>query len=82
MDIPALDLWDVVIEALHPSNDVPPTQKISTPNNKPKIAAGNCVRDNVYNIRLRKEGDRNVDQLSNLDYVTTNAYYSLGKAHL
>ena len=36
------------------------------------------MRDNLHNIRLRKEGD----QLSNLDHVTTNAYYSLGKAQL
>ena len=36
----ALDLWDVVIEVLHSSNNVPPTQKISTPECKPKGAAG------------------------------------------
>ena len=36
------------------------------------------MRDNAHNIRLKKEGDRNVDQLSNLDYVTTNAHYSHG----
>ena len=77
-----LDLWDVVIEALHSSNNVPPSQKISTPNSKPKRATGNCVRDNVHNIGLKKEGDRNVDQVSNLDYVTINAHYSQGKAKL
>ena len=82
IDIPSLDLWDVVIEVLHSSNNVPPTQKISALNNKPKIATGSGVRDNVHNIRLRKEGDQNVDQLSNLDYVTTNAHYSPGKAQL
>ena len=43
----ALDLCDVVIEVLHSSNDVPPTQKISTSKSRPKGAAGNCVRDNV-----------------------------------
>ena len=31
----ALDLWDVVIDVLHSSNNVPPTQKI-TPKSKPK----------------------------------------------
>ena len=36
----ALDLWDVVIEVLHSSNNVPPSQKISTPKCKPKGAAG------------------------------------------
>ena len=80
--IPALDSWDVVIEVLHSSNNVPPTQKISTPKSKPRGAAGNCVRDNVRNIRLKKEGDRSVHQLSELDFVTTNAHYSQGKAQL
>ena len=61
--VPAFDLWDVVMDVFLSSN-APPTQKISTPKSKPRGAAGNCVRDNVHNIRLRKEGDRNVDQLS------------------
>ena len=75
--ITTLDLWDVVIEVLHSSNNVPPIQKISTPKSKPRGAAGNCVRDNVRNIRLMKECDRNVHQLSELDYVTTNAHIIL-----
>ena len=32
----ALDLWDVVIDVLHSSNNVPPTQKKTTPKSKPK----------------------------------------------
>ena len=40
------------------------------------------MRDNVHNIRLEREGDRNVDQLSNLDHVTSNAHSSQGKAQL
>ena len=59
-----LDLLDVVMDVFLSSSNVPPTQKISTPKSKPRGAAGNCVRDNVHNIRLRKEGYRNVDQLS------------------
>ena len=43
---------------------------------------GDCVRDNVHNIRLKKEGDRNVDQWSVLDHVTTNAHSFQGKAQL
>ena len=38
----ALDLWDVVIEVLYSLNNVPQTQKISSPKCKPKGAAGNC----------------------------------------
>ena len=79
--LPALDLWDVVINVLHSSNNVPPTQKISAPNNKPKGAAGNC-RHNAQNTTLKKEGDRNVNQLSNPDHVATNAQSSQGKAQL
>ena len=36
------------------------------------------MRDNLHNIRLRKEGD----QLSNLEYVNTKAYYTPGIAQL
>ena len=32
----------VVIDSLHSSNNVPPTQNISTPKYKPEGAAGNC----------------------------------------
>ena len=80
--LPALDSWDVVIEVLRSSNNVPPTPKSSTPKSKPKGAAGNCVRDNVHDIRLKKEGDRNAGQLSNLEYATTKAHYSQGNAQL
>ena len=80
--IPALDLWDVVIEVLHSSNNVPPTQKISTPKSKPRRAAGNCVRDNVHNIRLKKECDRNVHQSSDLDFCHHKRTFSQGKAQL
>ena len=79
--IPALELWDVMTEVLHSSNNVPPTQNISTPKNKPKGAAGNC-RHNVHNTRFTKEGDRPVDQLSKWDYVTTKAHYFQGETQL
>ena len=38
------------------------------------------MRDNVHNIRLKQDGDRNVDQY--LDDVTTNEHYPQGKAQL
>ena len=77
----ALDLWVVVIDVLHSSSNVPPTQNTSTPKTEPKGAAGNC-RHNVHYTRLKQEGDRNVDELSNLDYVTTNAHTSQGESQL
>ena len=60
--IPALDLWDVVIEVLHSSNN----KKSSTPEasgNRSglKEAAGNCLR--MSNKKLRKDS-QNVEQLS------------------
>ena len=135
--IPVLDLWNVVIEVLHSSNNVPPTQNISTPKNnrdhnstrrpqrkqqrvklgagggksakfwapspsshpplphphtfkpqqqippknKSKGASGNCRR-NTQDTWLEKEGDRNVDQLSNLNHLTIHAHSSQGKLHL
>ena len=53
--IPALDLWDVVIEVLHSSNNnTPPTQENSGNESRDKGAPGNCMR--TSNVRLRKEG--------------------------
>ena len=77
----APDLWDVVIEVLHSSSNVPPTQKISTHKCKPKGAAGNC-RHKIHNTRLKKEGDRNDHQSSDQDHATTNAHSSQCKAQL
>ena len=70
----ALDLCDVVIEVLHSSNN----RKSST-----QEAAGNSLhmldkggagnRLHMPNTKLKKTCDQNVDQLSNLDHVATNA---------
>ena len=65
--IPALDLSDVVIEVLRSSNSIkPPTNP----------AAGNCSRNHKSNPK--QKGNREVDQLSHVDYVTTNAHSSQG----
>ena len=50
--IPALDLWHVVIEVLHSSNNVQPTQKIPTPKkqiqrSRGKVRAGQCPQHQV-----------------------------------
>ena len=67
--ITALDLWDVVKEVLHSSN-----------NKKSSIlgAAGNCLR----NINTKLTGNQNVDQLSDLDHVASNASSSQCDAEL
>ena len=57
--LPAIDLWDVVIEVLRSSNSTkPPTNPAAGRNHKSKP---------------KQKGNRDVDQLSHLDYVTTNA---------
>ena len=69
--IPALDLSDVVTEVLHSSNNKKSsTQEASGNRSGFKEAAVNCLR--MSNAKLR-EGSRDVDELSNLDHVTTNA---------
>ena len=69
--IPALDLWDVVIEVLHSSNN----KKSST-----QGAAGNCLQK--FNTKFRKKGTQYVDQLSDVDHVATNANSSQCEAQL
>ena len=59
--IPALDLRDLVIEVLHSSNNVP--------------ARGNPSRDEIQskhtNTKTKRHGDRENDELSNVDFVVT-----------
>ena len=62
----AIDLWDVVIEVLRSSN------KTKTPT---QPAAGNCSRNHKANPK--QKGNRDVDQLSHVDHVTTDAHSSL-----
>ena len=68
----ALDSWDVVTEVLRSSNST------KTPTNP---AAGNCARDHKSKPK-HKGGNRNDDQLSNVDYVVTNANSSQGESQL
>ena len=57
--LPALDLWSVVIEVFRSSNSS------KTPTNP---ATGNCSRNHKY--KTRHMGNRDVDQLSHVDYLT------------
>ena len=57
-----LDLWNVVIEVLR-SSDIS-----KTPTNP---AAGNCSRN--HKSKPKHMGNRGVDQLSHVDYLTTNS---------
>ena len=66
----ALDLWDVVIEVLRSSKGT------KTPTNP----AGNCSRN--HKSQSKQKENRDVDQLSHMDHVTTNANSSQGESQL
>ena len=69
--LPALDLWDVVIEVLGSSKSTEsPTHQ----------AARNCSRN--HKSKPKHKGNRDVDQLSHVDYVTTNANSSQSESRL
>ena len=67
----ALDLWDVVIEVLRSSNS---TRIPANP------AAGNCLRN--HKSKPKQKGNRDVEQLSHVDHVPTNANSSQGESQL
>ena len=76
-----LDLWDVVIEVLHSSNNnTPPTQKNSA--NKGRVKELRETAASTSNVSLRKEGNQDIDKLTNLDHVATNANSSQCEAQL
>ena len=69
--LPALDLRDVVIEVLRSSKSTEsPTHQ----------AARNCSRN--HKSKPKHKGNRDVDQLSHVDYVTTNANSSQSESRL
>ena len=72
----AIDLWDAVTEVLRSSNST------KTPKTKP--SAGSCLRDSERDRTSKptQQGNRDVDQLSHVDHVTTNAHSSRGESQL
>ena len=69
--LPALDLWDVVIEVLRPLKSTKsPTRR----------ATRNCSWNQKAEPKLK--GNRDVDQLSHVDHVTTNANSFQGESQL
>ena len=65
--LPALDLWEVVIEVLRSST--------SDPSSGNRCETGNRSR-NTH--KPKQKGNRGVEQLSHVDHVTTNAHSSQG----
>ena len=75
--LPALDLWDVVIEMLRSTNK---TKSPSTPAASGNgCQTGNCLQNTP---KPKQKGHRDVDQLSCVDHVSTNAQFSQGESQL
>ena len=69
--LPALDLWGVVIEVLHSSNDT---------TSSTQEALRNRVRNST--TKFKKKGKRDVDKLSDVNHLVTNASSSQCEAQL
>ena len=65
--ISAVDLWDVVIEVLHSSNTNTPTTKNDSAN-KGRVKELRETAASTSNVTLRKEGNQDIEQVSNLDH--------------
>ena len=85
--IPALDLWDVVIEALHSSKNTHEAVRHHcrierVDDQAPRIRARGEIRSTNPKTKLERSGNRDVDELSNVDHVVTNASSSQFEAQL
>ena len=68
---PALDLWDVVTEVLRSSKS---TESPTRGGSRKMLAKSH--------LQTQTKGNRDLDQLSHVDYVTTNANSSQGESQL
>ena len=85
--IPALDLWDVVIEVLQSSQNTHQAagdhcRKEKVDDQVPRSRARGEVRSTNPNTKSKSIGNRDVDELSNVDHVVTNARSSQSEAQL
>ena len=82
--IPALDLWDVIMEVLPSSNDVlarrnPSRDESNVPARETR---GETNPKGNTNTRTKKQGNRDNDELSNVDHVVTSPKLSHFEAML
>ena len=68
----ALDLWDMVIEVLRSTNNNVQPNHIGIRETRAKFHS----KSKTQNVRRQK-----VDQLSDVDYVSTNTHSSQGESH-
>ena len=76
--IPALDLWDLVIEVLYSSSNQPKKSKENVQGNLQRNKASNKHTKNQIKTQIQ----HNVLELSNVDYVSSNAKSSRSGAML
>ena len=67
-ELHALDLWDVVMEVLRPTNNIRQQHRAT-------VARQETVRETP---KPKQQGIRDVEQLSYVDHVSTNAHSSQG----
>ena len=75
--LPALDLWDVVIEVRSSNNTQPQTKQTTGNSSREKTSKPQQASGNRCDVR-----DRSVEPLSNVDHATTNANSSQGESQL
>ena len=85
--ISALDLWDVVIEILHSSQNThhivrDHRRKEKIDDQVQRSRACGEIRSTNPNTMLKRSGNRDVDGLSNVDHVVTNASSSQPEVQL
>ena len=74
--LPALDLWDVVIEVLRSTNNNKTPINPATGN---RCETGDCSRNP---FKLAQKGNREVDQLLHVEYVPTNTPSFQGESQM
>ena len=70
--LPALDLWDIVIDVLRSTNNTP---------RHDKLAQGNLAQDRKSKTSAEMR-EREFEHLSIVDYVPTNTHSSQGQSQL
>ena len=73
----ALDRWDVVIEVLHSTNNTKRLVRLAPGNG---CGTGNHSSNKTKTKTPTARSNRDVDQLSNVDYVPSNTHSSQGNS--
>ena len=85
--IPARDLWDVLIEVLHSSKNTHQAvrnhcRKEEVDDQVPRNRARSEIQSTNSNTKTKRHGNREVEELSNVDHVVTSGKLFQCKAEL